>query len=328
MRAGKAVEYDRFGGVEELHFVEQARPAPGPDEVVIEVVAAALNHMDEYVRRGDFADEVTVAFPARQGSCFAGIVRAKGAGVKRLAVGQSVLGHDPHHAAHASYVTVPVGAVVPKPESVPWEVAGALYLAGTTAYTIVQSLRLGPEDTVVVSAAAGGVGHIEAQLARLAGALVIGIAGEDNQDYLRSIGAKAVLHGQGLEQRIRDAAQGRPLTAFIDNYAGYEDLAETLGVPQQRFVPSAKRREVELRFYNAPGDDPEVRIVLGDLVELIATWGLRVLISGFYAFDQLPDAIAELDQRHSRGKVLVGMHTSAPASSYLGQRTRFFKPAA
>ena len=77
-----------------------------------------------------------------------------------------------------------------------------------------------------------------------------------------------------------------------------------------------------MRFYLATGDDPEPVTVLQDLVELIGTWGLRPLISGFYAFEHVQQALADLDSRHSRGKVVVGMHTVAPASTYLGAKLR------
>ena len=131
-----------------------------------------------------------------------------------------------------------------------------------------------------------------------------------------------VAHGDDLAARIRTAAKDRQVTAVLDNYAGYEALAAELGVPAGRFVSSERRRETELRFYLAPGDDREARTMLADIAELVATWGIRVLISGFYAFDQLPEALADLEARHSRGKVIVGMHTSAPAATYLGQKLR------
>jgi NADPH:quinone reductase-like Zn-dependent oxidoreductase len=100
---------------------------------------------------------------------------------------------------------VPREAVVMKPTHVGWEVAGGLYLAGCTAVDVVRKLRLGPGDTVVISAAAGGVGHIQCQLARDAGATVIGLGSPRNHDYLRQIGILPVAYGDGEE-----ADRGRP----------------------------------------------------------------------------------------------------------------------
>ena len=277
--------------------------------------------MDGYVRSGAFADELPLAFPARSGSCFAGIVRSRGHGVE-MSVGTEVLGHDPQHGAQANWVVVPVGAVVRKPAVLSWEVAGGLYLAGVTAFTVVTDLHLTDQDVLVVSAAAGGVGHLECQLARIAGATVLGIAGTENHDYLRSIGVVPVASGDGLEARLRTAGKDRTITAFIDNHGSYEALVASLGVPRHRFGSSADRGRIEMRFYQAPGDDPEPATVLQDLVELVSTWGLRPLISGFYAFEHVQEALADLDSRHSRGKVVIGMHTVAPAPTYLGTKLR------
>ena len=320
-RMSRRVEYDEYGGPEVLRLTEAPIPRPGEGEVLIQVVAAGLDHVDGYIRSGDYADELPATFPERQGTSFAGIVLERGPGVRAFAVGAEVVGHDPAHGAHATHLVVPTGAIVKKPPTVPWEVAGGLYLAGTTALAIVQSLRISG-GVVVVTAAAGGVGHIECQLARLGGATVIGVAGRQNEDYLRSIGVVPVAYGDDVEERIRTAAKGRPVDALIDNFDGYADVASALGVPAGRVVPSSRRREVELRLLTAAADDAEARVLLADVVELLATWGIRVLVSGFYAFEQLAEAAADLERRHSRGRVVVGMRTTAPAATYLQRRMR------
>lgn len=320
-RTARWIEFGAFGGTEVLQEAEGPIPRPGPGEVLVQVVAAALNHLDTYIRRGDFAADLPVTFPARQGTCFAGIVLERGDGVKDLPVGAEVLGHDPAHGAHATHVVVPEGALVRKPAPVPWEVAGSLYLAGTTALAVVKSLRIDGE-VVVITAAAGGVGHIECQLARRAGATVVAVAGRENHDYLRSIGATPVAYGDGLEARIREAAKGRPIGALIDNYDGYSDLATALGVRPDRFVPSSRRRELEVRLVRAPGTDPEARMLVAELVDCLANWDIRVLVSGFYAMEQVIEASEDLELRHSRGKVVLGMRTTAPASTYLRRRMR------
>ena len=175
-RPGKAIEFDGYGDVDQLHFVEQPLPTPADDEVVVEVICAGLNHIENFIRRGDFVDRLPLDFPAREGSCFAGIVKKRGAAVRNFSVGAEVIGHAVGGGAHATYIAVPASAVVPKPQHVPWEVAGGLYLAGATALTVLDELRIGADDTVVISAAAGGVGSIEAQVAKHLGAKVIGRA--------------------------------------------------------------------------------------------------------------------------------------------------------
>ncbi|WP_423922603.1 NADP-dependent oxidoreductase [Frigoribacterium sp. 2-23] len=324
-KTGKAVEFDRYGDVHELHFVDQPRPEPADDEVVVEVIAAGLNHIENYIRQGDFDDRLPLAFPARQGSCFAGIVRKRGSAVRDIAIGSEVIGHAVGGGAHATWIAVPATAVVKKPDGVSWEVAGGLYLAGATAYDIVRSLHLGPDDVVVITAAAGGVGHIECQLAMAAGATVIGTCSPRNHDYLRSIGVTPITYGDGLEQRIRDAAH-RPVTAFIDNFGGDNpDLSETLGVSPSRFRSSEDRLDVEIRFITADREDGEPALILKELASMIDRHRLRVLISGFYPFDYIAEAFDDLALKHSRGKVVVGMQpveTGARSGWYLSEKAR------
>lgn len=311
MRLGNAVQYDRYGGFDVVQLVPQERPDAGPGEIVVEVVAAGLNHIERFLREGKLREFIELDFPAHQGVDFAGIVRARGADVKDVRVGDEVLGHAPHGGSHANWITVPRGAVIKKPEHVGWEVAGGLYLAGCTAATIVRGLRLGPQDTVVISAAAGGVGHIQCQLAHDAGATVIALGSARNHDYLRQIGTLPVVYGSGEEDRIREIADGRPITAFIDNHgeSDAESLAERLGVPAERFVSSEQRRDVEIRFLRAPADDEEARDLLTMLTKAVQDRRVQVLISGFYPFEYIVDAYEDLAQMQSRGKVVIGMQT-------------------
>lgn len=322
-----AALFDGYGGPDQVRIEQVDRPEPAPHQVMVQVMASGVSHMDAYVREGRFQDEIALQLPSRQGTSFSGIVRAVGRDVKTFKVGAEVFGHDPAHGAHATHIAVDAAAVVKKPERLSWEVAGALYLVGLTAFSLLQPLRVDDHDTVLVSAAAGGVGHIECQLARLGGAQVIGIAGAENHDYLRSIGARPIAYGDGIEERIRKAADGRPITALLDNYGDYDGLARTLGVPADRIVTSDQRRATEIHHYLAEGG-PTTALQLRDLAELVSEWGLKVLVSGFYPFASIVQALADLDARHSRGVVVVGMNSTAPAGEYLRGKMRTHNEAA
>jgi len=327
MRIGSAVQYDRYGGFDVVELVPQERPEPGPDEVVVEVSVAGLNHIERFLREGKLRDFIDLEFPAHQGVDFAGVVRARGANVRDLHVGDEVMGHAPHGGSHATWVAVPRGAVVKKPSTMTFEVAGSLYLAGCTALSVVRSLKLGPADTVVISAAAGGVGHIECQLARDAGATVIGLGSPRNHDALRQIGVLPVAYGEGEEQRIRDIAEDRPITAFIDNREHGEnvELAARLGVDPKRFVSSDDRRDLEIRFLRAPGDDTEAAEMLTTLGDLVQRHKVQFIISGYYPFEYIVDAYEDLAEMHSRGKVVVGMQpveTGARLHWYKSEKSR------
>lgn len=319
-KATRVASFSGYGGVETIRIAETERPVPGPDEVLVQVVASGVSHMDAYVREGRFQDAIPLELPARQGSSFAGIVRAAGRSVRGFPPGTEVLGHDPLHGAHATHLVVDPAALIRRPPRMDWEVGGALYLVGITAYRLVQSLRLGSRDIVLVSAAAGGVGHLECQMARLAGARVIGIAGEENHDYLRSIGVKPIGYGGDLPAAVRAAADG-PVTAMLDNYGRYEALAAELGIPASRISSTDDRRDTEIALYLA-GADPSIAVELRDVAELVAEWDIRMLISGFYPFVMLDRALADLDARHSRGVVVVGMDPTAAPKEYLKEKMR------
>ena len=143
----------------------------------------------------------------------AGIVTQVGIGVEAITVGDEVIGFTDRRASHAEYVIVDAQNLTRKPANVSWEVAGSLAIAGSTAYASVRAVSLKQGDTVAVSGAAGGVGSITVQLARRSGAEVIGIAGQANHDWLTAHGVKPVTYGDGLANRMREAA----IDAFIDS---------------------------------------------------------------------------------------------------------------
>ncbi|MDN4598959.1 NADP-dependent oxidoreductase [Leifsonia virtsii] len=311
-------EYDRNGDVDVLEKRTRPLPEPGPEEVLVEVISTGISHIDGFIRSGReeaWADE---PFPRGSGSDFAGIVVTGDAG-GRFRRGAEVIGHV-RTGAHATHIVVPVGALVPKPPHVPWEVAGGLYLAGVTALDTLDDLRIGHDDIVVISAAAGGVGSIEAQLAKHRGAYVIGTCGDRNFDYLRQLGIKPVRYGEAIEERIREQAPGR-VTALIDNFGrDGRALAESLGVPAARYRSSEDRRDTELTLLQ---EDPESvahgTAQLARLAELAEERAFTLLISGFYPLDEIKYAYDDLQNLHSRGKIVLGTH---PVTTYRTLKAR------
>ncbi len=213
----KAVKFEKYGGVDVLNIIEIARPVPGHGQVLVRMKAAGINPGEAGIREGKFAKQWPTTFPSGEGSDFAGIVEEVGKGVTGLTKGDPVIGFTNDRASHAEFVVVAAGQVVPRPAGVSWEQAGALFVAGTTAYAAVKAVSLKPGDTVVVSGAAGGVGSIAVQLAREAGAKVIGLASEANHKWLVSHNIIPVAYGKDVAESIRTAAEGR-IDAFIDTY--------------------------------------------------------------------------------------------------------------
>jgi NADPH:quinone reductase-like Zn-dependent oxidoreductase len=302
----RAVRFDQYGDIDVLKVVEVERPEPGPGELLVRVKAAAINPGEAIIRKGLMHAIWPATFPSGEGSDLAGIVDEVGAGAKEYAVGDEVVGFTNRRASHAEYVVVNASDVVRRPGNVPWEVAGALFVAGTTAYAAVRAVALRPGERLVVSGAAGGVGTIAVQLAKRAGVAVIGIAGPGNHSWLRSHGVTPIAYGDGLEERLR-AAAGGPVDAFIDTFGGgYVELAIRLGVRPERIdtivdFAAAKKHGVKTEGNSAAATAQ----VLAELVGLLRDGKLEVPVAKVFLLDRVQDAYRELEQRHTRGKIVL-----------------------
>ncbi len=302
----RAVKFDAYGGLEVLKVIEVDRPKPGPGEVLVRVKAAGINPGETMIRKGAFAERWPATFPSGQGSDFAGIVEEVGAGVDNVRAGDEVIGFTHNRASQAEFVVVDAGNLVPRPANVSWEQAGALFVAGTTAYAAVRSVALSAGDTVVVSGAAGGVGSIAVQLARNYGANVIGLASEANHKWLSDHGVIPIAYGHGVEDRIRAASKGK-VDAFIDTFGGgYVELALKLGVAPNRIDTIVDFAAAEKHGVKTEGSiDAANAGVLGQLAELMAAGRLEIPIAKVYPLDNVRDAYQELEQRHTRGKIVL-----------------------
>ncbi|HME48963.1 NADP-dependent oxidoreductase [Mycobacterium sp.] len=305
---GKAVKFDQYGGIDVLEVRDVPRPVPGEGQVLVEVRAAGINPGEAMIRKGALHDMWPATFPSGQGSDLAGVVAEPGPGVTEFKVGDEVLGFTEERAGQAEYVVVPADQLTPKPARVPWEVAGGLFVAGTTAYAAVRSVAPRPGDTVAVAGAAGGVGTIAVQLARAAGATVIGIAGPSNDEWLTAHGVIPVNYGDGLAGRLRSAAPGGRIDAFLDFFGGgYVELAVTqLGVPPERVDTIIDFPAVERFGVQAAGNaDASNAQVLAELAGLVAAGELEVPIAGVFPLDDVQEAYRTLEQRHTRGKIVL-----------------------
>src|SRR3954468_5120971 len=206
----RAAVFDRFGPPDVLRIAELPDPVPGPGEVRVRVRAAGVQPFDVGVRRGSMPF-VQVTFPQTIGQEYSGVVDRLGSGVEAggPAVGDAVLGSTMLN-GHASMVCVPAENAVRKPDHLDFPTAAGLVAASQTASGALRELRVGPADVLLVHAAAGSVGTVAVQLARLAGATVIGTASPANHDYLRQLGAIPVAYGDGLVDAVRGVAPAPP----------------------------------------------------------------------------------------------------------------------
>jgi NADPH:quinone reductase len=283
----RAVRFDRYGGTDVLYIADVDAPRPESDEVVVAVQAAGTNPGEATIREGKLDKLFPATFPAGEGSDFAGVISQVGTGVTEFNPGDEVLGWSARRNSHADYVAVPANQLIRKPAGLSWEVAGALYVVAVTAYAAVRAVGVAPGDTVVVSSAAGGVGSITVQLAKLRGARVVGIASHSNHNWLRSLGITPIAYGEDLLNRVRAATPGG-VNAFIDTYGPeYVKLAGKYGAKTEG---------------SSAASTPDV---LAEMTELVASGKIVVPIAATYPLQDVAKAYLDLSQGHTRGKIVL-----------------------
>jgi NADPH:quinone reductase-like Zn-dependent oxidoreductase len=303
----RAVRFDHYGDRDVLYIADVEIPVPSAGEVVVAVRAAALNPGEAAIRAGALEERFPATFPSGEGSDLAGVVSAVGEGVSEFTVGDEVLGWSERRSSHADYVAVPVTQLIRKPPALSWEAAGSLYVVGCTAFVAVRAVDVSPGDTVAVSAAAGGVGTLVVQLLRTKGATVLGIASEPNHEWLVAHGVIPVAYGEGLADRLKAAAPNGRIDAFIDLFGpDYVQLAVDLGIAKDRIETIISfERAYELGTKAQGSADGSTTEVLSAMAELVASGDIEIPIAATYPLEKVREAYAELEKRHTRGKIVL-----------------------
>ncbi|HEU4829332.1 MAG TPA: quinone oxidoreductase [Gemmatimonadales bacterium] len=327
----RAIRIHETGGAEALRLESVAMPAPGFGEVLVRVEAAGVNFIDVYKRTGLYKVEL----PATLGEEGAGTIDSVGDGVRELRKGDRVAWAG-SIGSYAEYVVVPAGKLVPIPDGVETATAAALMLQGLTAHYLATStypLRRG--DTCLVHAAAGGVGLLLVQIARRAGAHVIGTAGTDEKAALaRVAGAdevivytrddfaaetKRIMNGRGV-QVVYDSVGRSTFLAGLDLLAprGMMVLFGQSSGPVEPIDPQLLARKGSLfltrptlAYYTATPE--ELRSRADDLFAWIAAGQLAVRVGAEFPLERAADAHRALEGRQTTGKVLLRVRD--PASS-------------
>jgi NADPH2:quinone reductase len=311
----RRVQFDHYGPADVLSVVDVPRPSVDDGQVLVRVATAGINPGEIAIRNGAMEQMFPATFPSGQGSDFAGRVVEAGSGVTEFAPGDEVLGWADTRSAQADYVLSDPRHLTAKPPALDWIRAGALWAIGVTSFSAVRAVALQPGEVVAVSAAAGGVGGLAAQLARRAGARVLGIASAANAGRLRAIGVEPVAYGDGLADRLRSLAPDG-IDAFIDTHGdGYVDLAVALGVTPGRIDTiidfAAAQRHGTKTDASPQASTPEA---LATMAEHVAWGRLTVPIAAIYPLEQVQDAYTELADGHVYGKIVLSTDMAADAS--------------
>ncbi|MDH6575076.1 NADP-dependent oxidoreductase [Kitasatospora sp. MAP5-34] len=304
----KAIAILQYGGPEVVEYLELPDPKVGPDSVLVRVKAAGVNPVDWKIRDGHLDGILDVHFPLIMGWDVAGVVQAVGGAVTEFKPGDEVVGYvrkdSVEFGTYAELVSAPVRTLAFKPASLDWAAAGGLPLAGLSAYQgLVKKLRVQPGETVLIHAAAGGVGSLAVQIAKALGARVIGTASERNHAFLRELGAEPVTYGDGLADRVRALAPAGVDAVFDVIGGGVVGLSAGLVADPHRIASIADYGVVALG-----GQYLFVRPDAADLTELgrLADEGkLTVPVASIFPLSQAASAQALNAEGRTRGKIVL-----------------------
>jgi NADPH:quinone reductase-like Zn-dependent oxidoreductase len=306
----RAVRLESFGGPEALRLQDVAAPQAGLDQLRVRVTAAGLNPMDWFMTSdAETAARFGLSLPCGFGTDYAGVVDQVGEHVSGFAVGDRVFGGAMSRAVADHVLVEPAGSIAAggdvhrTPDGLEDHLAGVLTIAGCTASAALAVIDPGPDDTVLVGGAGGGVGVFLVQLARLAGARVIGTGSASSADALRSLGAEPVTYGDGMIDRVRALAPDG-VTAAVDLFGTDTAFAaRELGVPDTRITTIAGQVE---GITPANGANA-ARGALEEIARQVAAGQIRVPIAARFPLEQIRGAVKLQAARHVHGKVVVDL---------------------
>lgn len=320
----KAAIIDHYGDANVLAIADIDRPEPADDEILVKVYAASVSTADWRIRASAFPGIMWL--PGRLmmglfrpknrvlGVAFAGRVVARGKTVTRFRLGDPVFGFS-GAGAHAEYLTVKAeGAVAAKPEAVSYEEAAAAPFGAISALVFLRDFaKLQAGEKILVNGASGGVGVFAVQLARHLGAKVTGVAGTDNLDLVRSLGADFVIDYR--KQDITEIAGPQDVVFDAVGKLPYGRAKSILG-KSGRYVPLefAGREMLQALVALVTGGPKIILNVSGDsredmeyLAALMEEGTVRAIVDSHFALDDIAAAHARVESRHARGAVIVTM---------------------
>jgi NADPH:quinone reductase-like Zn-dependent oxidoreductase len=314
----RAIAIDEFGGPDKLRPMALPRPRAEKGEVLLHVVAAGVNPVDWMIREGQLEDAMPHRFPLIPGWDVAGVVEELGSGTTRFRKGDRVWAYarksTVQWGCYAEYVTVPESSVAMMPSKLLFEEAAAVPVAGLTAFQCLQRTKgMSAGQTVLIHAAAGGVGHLAVQLAKQAGAKVIGTGRSNNHPFILDLGAEACIdytqedfrdalrrHAPDGADVILDSVGGETLTRSIDALKPGGRLVSIVDEPDREAAAAAG---VSAHSLIAEPNGEQLEI----LARMLDRKQLRTEVQKIYPLAKAADAHVALQEGHIRGKLVLNI---------------------
>lgn len=298
----KAIRIVRFGGPQVMQMQDVGTPQPEVGDVLIRTMAAGLDPIDYWIREGHHPAVQAHQLPLTLGREVAGIVTCVGADASRFKVGDRVFGMTDTEGGFAEYTRVPASYLARVPESIDWTHAAAMPQAAHTAWqALVEHGQLKPGQSVLIHGAAGGVGHLAVQFAKLKGARVYAVASGAAQGFLRSLGVHRAIDYQS--ERFESLCQDIDL---VIDLIGCDTQARSWQVLRQggRLVSTvpANNDETSGVIHFAPRPDGAQ---LTEIASLIERGMIGVQVQKVFALEQAALALDYLTTRHIAGKIVL-----------------------
>jgi NADPH:quinone reductase-like Zn-dependent oxidoreductase len=306
----RAISYSEFGDEHVMRYrTDVPDPVPGEGELLVRVKAAGVNPVDWKVTAGYAKGHLDIRMPVIPGWDVAGVVEALGPGAEGFAVGDGIFAYDRtpvvQQGTYAELTVVPASYAAPRPERGTWAQAGGLPLVGLTALKSLEAIGgVGPDDTVLIHAAAGGVGSTAVQIAKARGARVIGTASVHNHEFVRNLGAEPVGYGADLARNVREVAPDG-VSAVADYVGGEEALDASFAlVEDPARVVSTTMPQAASRGGKHVFIEPDAA-ALRELARLVDEGSLLCHVDRELALDEAAKAYRESMEGHIRGKIVL-----------------------
>src|SRR5438552_8366255 len=303
----KAIVIHQYGGPEALKYEDAPRPEPKDNQVLVKVIAAAVNPVDAMIRSGKYAKVFGTTLPLIPGYDIAGIVEKSGAKVTRFKPGDAVYAYPMWGGGYAEYDVVDETETALKPKSINFAEAAAVPLAALTAWqALIDAAKLSPGQTVLIHGGSGGVGSFAIQIAKTRGAKVIATASTPNQELLKQLGADVAV--DYTKQKFEDVA--RDVDVVLDS-VGEDTLARSYGVVKRGgFIVSlvARPERAGLDKHGIRGAALSVEPNSDELAQigkLIDQKKIKVIVSQTFPLSEATKAQEQVATGHTRGKVVL-----------------------